>query len=511
MRNVQRVTFNRCIFVFLKQFQDLNEPRSHEYLDEITQRWSHYLLGTALWRGGALLRNQSKGDNCIMKLSIRLMVILALLILTAVPAAASPDPGSNPHAAQTLINGLNIGALESGQQFWYAFTGSDLGDPPARTVALNMVYKPGGHDVAAYVNFQVITSDQIDRWLQGYADQYLGMGTFTTTDFDQDTAERLWSGDVLEDETYYVHLFNNSGQTVEYHLTALGQSTPNANRPEDFARPISNVTPAVSLETDLGAEDTQWLLVAAAIQGMSTEDAAAWLKMADEAGWLSAGGLNSSIATRGSAAALDLYSARPAYGVERAADIEISGASRAAAESAPAASSASLLDLYPNVYPSAPMALHDGVNIGKLAPGGEHWYSFIRDDFDSEWFEFMPLTLFSTPTDGNTSHHINFQIFTGSQLQIWQRGTPEDMVPMGDGQWVSRDKDPVTGERLWAGHVIDGDMYYVRIFNNTPDLIDYYLITNDVNNTELGNRVWAANSTYRRTLWAPTGYIRTQR
>ena len=157
------------------------------------------------------------------------------------------------------------------------------------------------------------------------------------------------------------------------------------------------------------------------------------------------------------------------------------------------------------------MALHDGVNIGKLAPGGEHWYSFIRDDFDSEWFEFMPLTLFSTPTDGNTSHHINFQIFTGSQLQIWQRGTPEDMVPMGDGQWVSRDKDPVTGERLWAGHVIDGDMYYVRIFNNSSDVIDYYLITNDVNNTELGDRVWAANPNYHRTLWAPTGYIRTQR
>lgn len=446
-----------------------------------------------------------------MKLSIRLIALSVLLIFTAIPAAASPDTGSNPHAAQTLINGLNIGALESGEQFWYAFTGSDLGDPPARTAALNMVYKPGGHDVAAYVNFQVITSDQIDRWLQGYADQYLGMGTFTTTDFDQDTAERLWSGDVLEDEMYYVHLFNNSGQTVEYHLTALGQPSQSASQSEGFARPISNVTPAVSLESGLSAEDTQWLLVAAAIQNMSTEDAAAWLKMADEAGWLSDSGLSSGIATRASAAALDLYSARPAYGVERAADVEIIAASGAEAGSAPAAGSASLLDLYPNVYPSAPMTLHDGVNTGKLAPGGEHWYSFIREDYDSEWFEFMPLTLFSTPTDGNSSHHINFEIFTGSQLQIWQRGTPEDMVAMGDGQWVSRDKDPVTGERLWAGHVIDGDMYYVRIFNNSSDVIDYYLITNDVNNTELGDRVWAANPAYSRTLWAPTGYIRTQR
>jgi hypothetical protein len=118
------------------------------------------------------------------------------------------------------------------------------------------------------------------------------------------------------------------------------------------------------------------------------------------------------------------------------------------------------------------------------------------------------MTLFSTPTDGNTSHHINFQLYPASQVQIWERGTPEDMVPMGAGQWVSRDKDPVTGERLWAGHVIDGDLYYVRVFNNSDEVIDYYLITNDITNTELGDRVWEANPVYRRTLSQPSGYPR---
>jgi hypothetical protein len=167
----------------------------------------------------------------------------------------------------------------------------------------------------------------------------------------------------------------------------------------------------------------------------------------------------------------------------------------------------SLLDLYPNIYPTAALALQDGVNVGKLAPGGEHWYSFIRADGDAEWFEFMPVTLFSTPTDGNSSHHINFQIFTGGQLHIWQRGTPQDMLPMGAGQWVSRDKDPLTGERLWAGHVVDGDLYYIRVFNHSDRVIDYYLITNDVVNTELGDRVWAANPVSRHTLWQAGAYI----
>jgi len=58
--------------------------------------------------------------------------------------------------------------------------------------------------------------------------------------------------------------------------------------------------------------------------------------------------------------------------------------------------------------------------------------------------------------------------------------------------------------------VIDGDLYYVRIFNNSDQVIDYYLITNDIVNTELGDRVWQANPVYRRTLWQPSGYIRTQ-
>ncbi len=448
-----------------------------------------------------------------MKTGIRLALFLALLVITALPVAAGPGLGSSPYAAQPLSNGLNIGTLAPGEDFWYAFSSADLGSQPARTVVLNMVYKPGGHDVAAYVNFQVFTFNQVDRWLQGYADQYTGMGVFTTTDFDQDTAERLWSGSVLEGETYYVYLFNRSSKTVEYHLTALGQPEASAAGTEAFVTPASNTntapsySPDGSLQPGATVEETQWLLIAAAVQGMSTEDAAAWLKMASRVGWLPGTG------AAGSGTPSAAYLGQPGYAPpERAAASEVVETQRQAVEESPPAETApSLFDLYPNVYPTAPLALQDGVNVGTLAPGGEHWYSFIRDDRDDEWYEFMPLTLFSTPADGNSSHYINFQIFTGNQLQIWQRGTPEDMVPMGAGQWVSRDKDPMTGERVWAGHVVDGDLYYVRVFNNSDHVIDYYLITGDILNTELGDRVWAANPTYRRTLWQSGSYVRTYR
>lgn len=437
-----------------------------------------------------------------MKSSIRLIVLLVLAILTALPAAAGPDPGSSPYAAQPLRTGLNIGTLASGEQFWYAFSESDLGEQPLGNVVLNMVYRPGSHDVAAYVNFQVLSQAQAERWLQGHTDQFIGLGTFTTTDFDQQTAERLWSGNILDEQTYYIHLFNNSRQTVDYHLTALGQPPVDDAGAPTVPMPASNVTRvafrASDLEAATTAEEAQWLLVAAALQGMATPDAAAWLMMASRVGWLP-----------GSATGPDAGSAGPGFAAERAAALEVTETSSRAAGAAPQGETAALVDRYPSVYPNAPLALQDGVNVGKLAPGGEHWYSFIREDRDSEWFEFMPMTLFTTPTDGNSSHHINFQIFTGGQLHIWERGTPGDMVPMGAGQWVSRDKDPVTGERLWAGHVIDGDLYYVRVFNHSDQVIDYYLITNDITNTELGERVWGANPVYRHTLWQPAGYIRT--
>lgn len=435
-----------------------------------------------------------------MKYTIRALVLFALLVLTALPVAANPDPGSSPYVAQPLGSGLNLGSLAPGQGFWYAFRSNDLSEQPARTVVLNMVYKPGAHDVAPYVNFQVFTSPQVERWLQGFTDQYTGMGTFTTTDFDQETAERLWSGSLTEGETYYVRLFNNSPQPVEYHLTALGQPAAASTA----ATPALDITPVSaspgSLKPGTTLEETQWQLVAAALQGMSTEEAAAWLMMASQAGWISGN-------TPGGQATA-AYAAQPGYTtVERAALVEKIEVPPAIAEAVPAAPAPSPAELYPSVYPNAALALHDGVNVGKLAPGGEHWYSFIREDRDAELFEFMPITLFTTPADGNSSHHINFQIFTGNQLHVWTRGTPDAMVPMGAGQWVSRDKDPLTGERLWAGHVVDGDLYYVRVFNHTDKVVDYYLITKDIINTELGDRVWAANPIYGQTLWQPGSYI----
>jgi hypothetical protein len=492
-----------------------------------------------------------------MKTRIRLYacfaVLLAVFWIGALPAAAvGPAANNNPQLAQPLASGLNVGTLGPGETAWYVLDREAQNGYGVRTVVLNMIYRPGQADVAPYVNFQVLSADEVERWLQGYADSYLAMGVFTTTDFDQDTSERLWSGSLPKEQLYYVRLFNNSAQTVEFHLMVLSQALetsvvepqarlvePDVSIPETQGSVVepanmqpSAQTPANTSDNNLkpgtANEGTQWRLVAMALKSMSTEEGANWLMMANQVGWLPGGRPGDSnpapvpvpgtsplpapqpapppvpqpvaqsnvVAAREPAAdALQPAVNAPGPGAEPAAPAADQAKS-------PEAAAAALFALYPNVYPLMPLALHDGPNVGKLAPGGEHWYTFVHhEDRDRKLIAHMALTLFATPTDGNTSHYINFQIYPGGQLQLWQRGTPQDMVPMGQGQWVSRDHDPVTAERLWSGTVVNGDRYYVRVVNDTDAVIDYYLITNDVTHTELGDRVWAANPVNKYTLF----------
>ncbi|RMF03257.1 MAG: hypothetical protein D6768_06330, partial [Chloroflexi bacterium] len=125
-------------------------------------------------------------------------------------------------------------------------------------------------------------------------------------------------------------------------------------------------------------------------------------------------------------------------------------------------------------------------NTGRMAPKTEHWYTFTAGKVDGKLIENYSLTMFFTPGEPNLARYVTFEMFTGSQLPIWSRGTPDDMEHFGAGSWVSRDGDYITGERLWHGTVVDGDTYYVKITNGTSKWIDYHLVPGDIINMELG-------------------------
>lgn len=437
------------------------------------------------------------------------ILIASILICTVSPSYAGPSARTVLLSVQPLGNGLTIGQLQPGGQQWYELNSASLKSDTDHLVVLNMVYRPGNHDVTPYVNFQVLSQEQLERWLQGNSNAALGIGVFTTTDFDPDSAERMWTGSLLREETYYVRLFNNSATPVEYHLMIMSQPAQIVvaepavmGEEQTYAQPAASIdtnpptssgttsiTPEAVLKPAASPDEARRRMIVAAVQSMSPEEAVAWLALAEQAGLLPGNTVAAAPKTSsdGSATAVNAPPEVP----------------QPTAEAAPAERTLSPAELYPSVYPNRPLTLHDGVNVGRLAPGGEHWYAFIRQDFDKQRFEHMALTMFATPADGNRSHHINFQIYPASQLHIWLRGTPNAMVPMGQGQWVERDKDPLTGERLWSGNVVDGDTYYVRIFNHSDQVIDYYLITNDVINTELGERVFSANQFYPYVLYPP--------
>jgi hypothetical protein len=199
-----------------------------------------------------------------------------------------------------------------------------------------------------------------------------------------------------------------------------------------------------------------------AIQGLSPEEAAAWLKNAAELGWLP-----TTSPTQASNTSLPTASSSKSN-----RDLEI--------EAAPGET---MVDN--SIYPNQPLLLLNN-NIGRLAPHAEHWYTFRQDDLDENLFEEMSLTMFQTPGEGNIANLVNFSLFTGDQYHIWERGTPNEMTNFGAGQLVSRDKDPDTGERLWRGLIIDGDRYYLKIKNDSEVWVDYYLMIGDIINTELG-------------------------
>lgn len=439
-----------------------------------------------------------------MKTMVRVAALVGtLLLMTAIPAWASQGIGSSPYAADLLVSGLNTGSLDPGEEYWYAYSRLDLGDPAYNAIILSLNFEAAGRAVASRVNFQVFNFDQVDTWLKdssGPVDS-LGLGTPASSDFDVATGERLWAGPVEPNEIYYVRIFNLSPSPVTFRLTALGQKSAQLEAfmdidekppvpqqaviPAAVSLPSQNAVsiPAVSSSLELPVDpdagsvsSTRWLLAAQAINGLPPQEAAAWLMSAAALGWLPGGS--------GSPALLPVDPNEGAFGASGGDGGDSGdGAGSGGVAAVPVEPDPDKGD---SIYPSQPLQLLDGSNIGRLGPQTEHWYTFTRGDLDDEIIEGLSLTMFFTPGEPNIARHITFEMFTGSQFEIWDRGTPEQMEHFGVGSWLSRDGDYDTGERLWHGSVVDGDRYYVKITNDTGNWVDYHLLTGDVTNIEMG-------------------------
>jgi sortase A len=136
--------------------------------------------------------------------------------------------------------------------------------------------------------------------------------------------------------------------------------------------------------------------------------------------------------------------------------------------------------------PFTAIPLNDGRNTGTLAPGEAWWYTFVPGRNDAAFQRRVDLTLFFTPDDGNRAHLVNFQIFSAEQIARWRRDGAGHMQNLGAGGVVSRDGNPLTGELLWSGWVMESETYYIRVLNGADVSIDYWLFTDNVIAAELG-------------------------
>jgi hypothetical protein len=139
-----------------------------------------------------------------------------------------------------------------------------------------------------------------------------------------------------------------------------------------------------------------------------------------------------------------------------------------------------------DIDPMKPISLSSGLYQGKLKPQATAWYTFNRIDFtDSDPFHSLKFSFFFTPDDGNRRHKVNFKLFSAAEMAK-QQANQTYFANFGAGMLVSRDGDPNTGERVWAGTIIEGETYFLAIENSSEVEIDYWLFDRDIYHPELG-------------------------
>lgn len=467
------------------------------------------------------------------------LVIIALLIV-AVPVVAAnrtgtsllafsggAEPGASPRVEQTLAKGLNVDHLPAGTEKWYTYDKTSLAEPEPAWVSLALRYESEAVIEPNQVNFEVFTAPSGGWFGPATPEEKLGVGLRSPLRAALPTlTESFWSGQMAEPR-YYVRVFNSSPFGLDYTLE-LQAAQPAVSG----AAPASLGPAAIGPGEALNARQLAWTLTAQAVENMSAEQAATWMTQAQAVGWLVTEGTAAEAIPRPAEAAPELLwqlTAQAIAGQEAdlaaqwlvqadalgwlaiplgknsgslAAVTELGNDSAAAEALVPAEPVDSPAAYTPiNIYPNNPLPFNlVAVNSGRLPAYGEHWYMLNRDDLDEELIENLKLTMFFTPRKGFISDRINFEIFPAGQYHIWQRGTSDYMKNMGLGMWVSRDEDPDTGERLWSGTVVDGDDYLIKVKNGTPDVVDYYLFPDDVENAELGNPLLHQSE-------AATGYV----
>ncbi len=119
--------------------------------------------------------------------------------------------------------------------------------------------------------------------------------------------------------------------------------------------------------------------------------------------------------------------------------------------------------------------LTQGVTLNHLNPGGEDWYLYSRNSFDAPDLSWISLAMRYESEAVLDAQYVNFEVLAEQQTGVWLAGTTPAQELLGVGLRSPLQTSANVVEYFWTGHVADQELYYVRVFNNSPFGLDYSL------------------------------------
>jgi hypothetical protein len=129
-----------------------------------------------------------------------------------------------------------------------------------------------------------------------------------------------------------------------------------------------------------------------------------------------------------------------------------------------------------NNSPQAARALAKGVNVNHLDPGEEDWYLYSRDILDDPAFNWISLALRYESEARINPEQANFQVLSQSSADAVAQAAGVAEQPLGAGLRSPLQTNHQTlTETFWSGQVEASQVYYVRVFNQSPFGLNYAL------------------------------------
>lgn len=138
-----------------------------------------------------------------------------------------PVPGSGPPEAIDLKMGLTKGKLAEGQEIWYKFYYRDSynQNTPQHDFEILLTNTPVDEIRARHADFALYAGNQLQIWTRGTVDKLEPFGTSAPSLYptkDVRSLQVLWKGQMMEEQVYYLKIWNHDIGSLDYELEVKG-------------------------------------------------------------------------------------------------------------------------------------------------------------------------------------------------------------------------------------------------------------------------------------------------